>query len=118
MDISMLASNLALPREGNLELVFHVFSYLWSKHNSRLALDPTYPDKDHDIFKKHRWVDLYGDVKEAIRTDMPELRCKRVNLRMRVDSYHAGEKTETSVKDWVTYLHEHNFDPVYIQEAT
>ena len=40
-EISMLASQLAMPREGHLEVIFHVYAYLRGKHNSRLALDPT-----------------------------------------------------------------------------
>ena len=40
-DISMLDSHLALPREGDLEAVFHVFLYLQAKQNLRLALDTT-----------------------------------------------------------------------------
>ena len=91
-EISMLYSHLELPREGHLEVVFHVFSCLWAKHNSRLALDPTYQDIDHDIFKKHKWVDFYGNVKEAILTDMTDPRRKSVDLRMHVDRNHAGDK--------------------------
>ena len=93
MYTSMLASHLALLREGHLEAVFHVFSYLWEKHNSWLALHPTYPEMDHDRFKKHKWVEFYGNMKEAISTDIPELRDKDMDLRMHVDSDHAGDKT-------------------------
>ena len=39
-EVSMLDSLLALPREGHLEAVFHVYGYLRVKHNTRLALDP------------------------------------------------------------------------------
>ena len=56
-------------------------------------LDPTYPEIDHDIFKKHDWVEFYGEVKEAILTDMPEPRGKSVDLRMNIDSKYAGDKT-------------------------
>ena len=71
MEILMLASHLAFLREGNFEAVFHVFSYLWENSNSRLELDITYPEIDHESFKKHKWVDFYGDVKETILADMP-----------------------------------------------
>ena len=74
MKISMLASNLEFPREGHLEAVFYVFLYLWENHNSTLALDPTYTEIDHDRFKKHKWFEFYGDVREAIPNDMLESR--------------------------------------------
>ena len=91
-EVSMLASHLALPREGYLEAVFHVFAYLKAKHNSRLALDPTYPDIDESDFKKYNWVEFYGNVKEAIPSNMPEPRGKSIDLRIYVDSDHAGDK--------------------------
>ena len=92
-EVSMLASHLALPREGHLEAVFHIFSYLRAKHNSRLALDPTYPEIDESSFKKHEWVSFYGDFKEAVPQDMPKPRGKSVDLRMYVDSDHVGDKS-------------------------
>ena len=88
----MLALHLALPREQYLEAVFLFFSYLWENHNSKLALDPTYPEIYHDSFKKHNWVGFYGDVKEAIPTDMLEPRGKSVDLRMHVNSDRARKK--------------------------
>ena len=57
-----------------------------------MALDPTYWDIDYAKFKKHKWVEFYGNVKEAILTDMPEPRGKSVDLRMHVNINHAGEK--------------------------
>ena len=91
-DISMLDSHLALPRERHLEAVLHVFLYIRAKHNSSLALDPTYLEIYHDSFKKHKWVEVYGDVKEVIPYDMPEPRGKSVDLRMHVDSKHSRDK--------------------------
>ena len=37
-EVSMLSSHLALPREGHLEAIYHVFAYLEMKHNSRLVV--------------------------------------------------------------------------------
>jgi len=39
-----------MPHEGHLEAVFHIFGYLKQKHNSQLALDPTYPTVDYEVF--------------------------------------------------------------------
>jgi len=33
-EVSLLASQMAMPREGHLEAVFHIFGYLKQKHNS------------------------------------------------------------------------------------
>ena len=52
-EVSLLASQMAQPREGNLEAVFHLFAHLQHKHNSRLCLDPTYPEVDESVFMDH-----------------------------------------------------------------
>jgi len=65
-EVSMLSSHLALPREGHLQQVYHVFAYLKAKHNARLVFDATYPNIDIDEFPKQDWSSFYGDVKEEM----------------------------------------------------
>ena len=92
-EISLLSSYLAYPREGHLEAALHVMAYLKQKHNTRLVFDPTYPTINMNDFPTYDWTEFYGDVKEAIPADMPEPLGKDVDLRMFVDSDHAGDKT-------------------------
>ena len=66
--------------------------YLKQKHNSRLVFDPTYPDIVHSDFPKYNWTEPYHGAEEAIPPDMPEPLGKEVDLRMFVDSDHAGDK--------------------------
>jgi hypothetical protein len=40
-EVSMLASQLACPREGHLEAVYRIYVYLDNKHNSRMVFYPT-----------------------------------------------------------------------------
>ena len=91
-EMSTLASHMALPREGHLEALFHVFAHLKMKHNTRMVFDPTYPEIGIDSFVDYDWREFYGDVKEAIPTNMPEPRGGSVCLRLFVDSDHAGDK--------------------------
>ena len=72
-----------------MEAVLNIVSYLWVKHKSRLALDMTYPEIDHASFNNHKWVDLYGNIEEAIPPNMPEPTSNYVDLIMYVDSDHA-----------------------------
>ena len=62
------------------------------RHNSRLALDPSYPEIDMRVFHQADWTDFYGDVKETIPDNAPEQRGKPIILRASVDSDHANEK--------------------------
>ena len=88
-----LASHMALPWEGHLNAVFHVHVYLKNKHNSCLVLDPSYPDIDMQDFQEHDWKSFYEDIKELIPVDAPEPCRKDVDLRLYVDSDHAGDKS-------------------------
>jgi hypothetical protein len=83
---------MALPHEGHLETVFHVFPYLKAKHNAQIVFDPTYCDIDLNNFQEHSWKNFYGDVREAIPVDMPEPRGKDVDLHLYVDPDHAGDQ--------------------------
>jgi hypothetical protein len=90
-EVSMLSTYLCFPREGHLEAVFRVFSYLGLHHNARVVFDPTYPAVDMGTFINTDWKSMYGDVKEMIPSDAPIPRGKEVDLRLFVDSDHAGE---------------------------
>ena len=83
---------MAQPHEGHLEAVFHVFAYLKKRHNVRMVFDPTYPDIDMSVFKKHDWTSFDGDIKESITIDRPEPQGKEVDLQMFVNAVHAGDK--------------------------
>jgi hypothetical protein len=43
LEVSMLSSHLALPREGHLEQLFHIFAYLKKFHNTEIVYDPSDP---------------------------------------------------------------------------
>jgi hypothetical protein len=89
-EVSMLSSHLCLRREGHLEAVFHVFAYLGLHHNARVVFDTTYPAVDVGTFIKTDWKFMYGDAREIIPSDAPVPRGKEVDLRLFVDSDHAG----------------------------
>lgn len=91
-DVSELSSHLALPREGHLEAVFHMFAYLEKKHNARIVFDPTYPEIDMSVFKECDWKEFYGNITEAIPPNAPKSRGKEIDLRLFCDSDHAGDK--------------------------
>ena len=104
-EVSMLSSHLALPREGHLEAVFHIFAYLEKKHNARIVFDPTYHTIDHSNFVHCDWKPFYGDVKEPVPPNAPEPRGKGVDLRMFMDSDHAGDHlTMQSRTGFIIYM--------------
>jgi hypothetical protein len=104
-EVSMLSTFLCMSREGHLDAVHHLFAYLSLHHNARVVFDPTYPDVDMRAFIKTDWKPMYGDVKEAIPPNAAVTRGKAIDLRLFVDSYHAGEHfTPRSWTGFVIYL--------------
>ena len=57
-----------------------------------MVFNPTYPTPDMSIFQEHDWCDFYGDTKEAVPTNSSKPRGKEVDMRIFVDSDHAGDK--------------------------
>ena len=90
-EVSMMAAHMAMPREGHLDNIFHMFAYLKTKHNSRMVFDPSYPTIDMTSFKECDWKHFYKGAKEAIPDNAPEPRGKDVDIRCFVDADHAGD---------------------------
>ena len=74
-EVSMMASQMDMPREEHLEEVLNVFAFP-SNSNSRMVFDPTYPVINMSNFKKCKWRYFYGKLREAIPTNAPEERRK------------------------------------------
>ena len=53
-EVSTLASHMACPREDHLHAGYCMFEYIARKHNSRIILDPTYPDINDDDFSPNK----------------------------------------------------------------
>ena len=93
VEVLQLSSFLTYPHKGHMEAALHIMSYLHVKHNSRLVLDPSYSGIDYAKFNFHADCHaFYGDVKEALPPNAPEPLGKEVEMRMFVDSDHAGDK--------------------------
>ena len=91
-EVSKMASQMAAPQEGHVNALLQMLGFLRINHNSRMAYDPSYPTIDLDAFNPNDWKQFYGDVADAIPSNVPEPRGKDVDLRMYIDSDHAGEK--------------------------
>ena len=89
----------------HLEALLHVFAYLNCKYNSMIVFDPSYPPIHSEDFITSDWKDFYGEVKEPIPVNAPEPRGKEVDVRLFVDSDHAGDElTRRSRTGYFVYL--------------
>ena len=75
LEVSMLSSHLALPREGHMQQVFQTFAYLKKYHNTELVYDPSNPVVDMLQFQRHDWTaSEFGHIegREELPPNMPE----------------------------------------------
>lgn len=91
-ELSQLSQHQALPREGHLEAIYHIFAYL--KHSGgrkrRIVFDPRPPDLDLTHLVKADWQDFYPDACEEISPRAPRPRGRPVRINCFVDANHAG----------------------------
>ena len=52
LEVSMMPSHIAMPREGHLEQVFHIFAYLRKHYNTELVFDPSDPVIDKSKYEE------------------------------------------------------------------
>ena len=106
VEASMMASCMALPRQGHLEQVYHIFAYLKYHHNAELVFDPSEPDIPYEKFEKQEWGHtVYGDAKEDLPHNAKEPRGFGFKIRAYVDSDHAGDsKTRRSRTGYMVFL--------------
>ena len=86
-EVSMLASYTAAPRQGHLDSLLHMYSYLDKHTRSRLVFDDSIVKIDDEI--ETDWRSFYPEAKEEIPDNMPEPRGNAVQIIGFVDASHA-----------------------------
>ncbi len=92
LEVALLSTHLALPRQGHLEQVHHIFGHLKQSPRRRLHLDPDCPTISEERFTKCEWTDFHKHAEEAQPPNMPTPRGRMMSTHCFVDSDHAGDK--------------------------
>ena len=90
-----MASYSMASREGHLQVVLHMFTYLSTHHQSTLVLDPSYIN--HGTEPSCDWRGFYPDAKEEYPANAPEPLGRSVQIMAFVDSDHAGDDDQEQV---------------------
>jgi hypothetical protein len=110
VEVSMMSSCLALPREGHPKQLFRMFSYLEKNHNSEMVFDHSVPNINHNEFPKQDWSNTVysnerGELKEEVPSNFPPSYGKGFVMQVYVDSDHAGDQvTRRSRTGFLVYL--------------
>jgi len=114
VEVSMMSSHLALPREGHLKELYHIFAYLKARSNAEMVFDPTPIEPDKTLFERQDWsYSAYGyeSLKEELPSDMPVPHGQSMTMRVFVDADHAGDQvTRRSRTGFIVFL---NNAPIY-----
>jgi len=92
LEVSLLSSQLASPREGHLQQVLHIFGYLKKNPRRKLYMDSEYPTIGESRFERFDWEDFYIGAEEPIPNKLPEPRGRLISLHCFVDADHASDK--------------------------
>ncbi len=94
VEVSMMSSPFALPCEGHLQEIYHIFAYLKAHSNTEMVFDLTPPMNDMTLFECQDWsFSAYGceELKEELPNNMPPSFGPSMTMRIFVDSNHAGD---------------------------
>jgi hypothetical protein len=108
LECSLMSAHLAMPRQGHLKQVLHIFGHLKRHHNAELVFDPTLPAIDEDEFKVRDWATSeFGHIQgqEELPPNAPQPRGFGFVMRARVDADHASDTvSRRSRTGFVVYL--------------
>jgi hypothetical protein len=71
LEASLMATFMAMPREGHLQMLYRMFGNLKLHPKRNLAFDPAHPVVNEKRFKECNWYDFHRNATEAIPGDMP-----------------------------------------------
>ena len=68
VEASVLSSHLAIPREGHMQELLNVFTYLKKQMNTEMVFDPSDPEIDMNSFQRQDWSYLiYSSPGEELK---------------------------------------------------
>ena len=108
LEVSMMSSHIALPREGHLKALLQIFAYLKKQHNAKMVYDPSQPEIDNAAFDRKDWTlsefrHLQGI--EELPPKMPEPRGIGLTMVAKADADHTADTiTRRSHMGFLVYL--------------
>jgi hypothetical protein len=115
LEVSMMASCVALPRDGQLEMLYRIFAHLKKYHNTEMVFDPSVPDINKNDFEKRDWsCSEFSSIiksKREVHPRAPVPRGMGFTIIGKVDADHAADTiTRRSRTGFIVYL---NSAPIY-----
>ena len=74
LEVSLLSAFSAAPREGHLNALYNIFSYLKTHSSCSIAFDPTLPNYDVEMIESKGWEEFYEVDDEPVPSNAPKPR--------------------------------------------
>ena len=74
LEVLLLSAFNAAPREGHLNALYNIFSYLKAHSNCPIAFDPTLPNHDVRRIELKGWEESYEVADVPVPSNAPEPR--------------------------------------------
>jgi hypothetical protein len=106
-EVLILSQYQASPREGHMEQIMHIFSFLKNKPKLSIYMDPSLPIIEYGDFrtKKEAFAEYYRGAEEPMPHDMPRPRGRPVVTTEFVCASHAAnKKTRRSHTGFLLFL--------------
>jgi hypothetical protein len=92
LEVALMSTHMAMPREGHLQQLYRMFGYFKLYPKRKIAFDFQHPSIDERMFKRYDWCDFYRDATEAIPSDMPKPRGNSMSTHCFVDASHGSDR--------------------------
>jgi hypothetical protein len=123
VDTTMLSQHFVHPRQGHLDAICHIYSYLKKHERCAMIFDEAKVTSNADS-PTFDWADFYGDISEAIPSNAPKPRGNLVQMTAFVDADHAGNQvTQRSHTGILIHLNQapiiwHSKAPATVETST
>ena len=108
LEVSMMSSHMAIPREGQLKELFHIFAYLKKYHNTEIVFDPSDPVIDESKYQKQDWTSSeFGHLqgKRKFPPNMPQPRGLGFIVSTKINTDYASDTvTRRSRTSFLVYI--------------
>ena len=92
LEVSLLSAFNAAPREGHLNALYNIFSYLNTHASCSIAFEPTLPNFDDKPIESKGWEEFYEVDDEPVPKNAPWPCGKPMKMTCFVDVSHASNK--------------------------
>jgi hypothetical protein len=121
VDNAMLSQHLVHPRQGHIDAVYHIYSYLKRHKHCGMIFDEAKVNYSNADFPTFDWTNFYGGNSEAIPLNARKPRGNPVQMTAFADANHAGNQvTRHSHTGILIYLNQapiiwHSKDIIHIR---